>query len=274
MGFLIAGAIIGIVGLILWIVKGKKEGKVATLDLTDTSKVSEVRENYESIRSSVGDGSFTHFCELKGVAYADSPLQSELAKQAVVYYSAKVVHEFEKLETKKGADGKMEKKWVKGSDVISDNTQWANGWGVKDDSGFVKIDPAKAELHTEQIFSNFERADATDNSAMSLKLGGVSIGLGAKNPGMKTLGYRYTEHAIKMDTDLYVIGDANDREGDLMISKPKDSKQPFIVSTKSESELVGSLGSSIKGLAIGAYVCWGLGGLAIVAGALKMIGLF
>ncbi len=274
MGILIVGAVVGIVGVILWIVKGKKEGKAAHLDLTETSKVSEVNENYTSIQSSMGDGSFTHFCEVKGVAHTDSPLESELAKEQVVYYSAKVEHQYEKLEKKKNSEGKMEKKWVKKKDIVSDNTRWADNWGVKDDSGFIKIDPAKAELHTEQIFSQFEKSDSKDNNALNIKIGGFSLGIGDKNPGIKSIGYKYTEEAIKLNTDLYVLADANDRDGTLNLSKPKDKKLPFIVSTKSEDELIGDLGSSIKGLTIGAYVCWGLGGVGIIVGALKAAGLF
>jgi len=129
-------------------------------------------------------------------------------------------------------------------------------------------------LHTEQIFSTFERADATDNSALSVKLGGFSLGIGQKTPGIKSIGYRYTEDAIRLNSDLYVLGDANDRDGKLVVSKPKDKKYPFIVSNKSEDELIGDLGSSIKGLTIGAYVCWGLGAVGVIAGLLKVLNVF
>ena len=44
MGLLIGGVVLAVVGVILWIVKGKKEGTSAALELTDTSTVSEVNE--------------------------------------------------------------------------------------------------------------------------------------------------------------------------------------------------------------------------------------
>ena len=110
-GLLIFGAVVAIVGLFLWMAKSKKEGKSAVLSVTDTSKVSEVLENFESMRSSMGNGNFTHFCEIKGVAHSDSPITSELAKKQVVYYSSKVVHEYERLEEKKDSNGRMQKNW-------------------------------------------------------------------------------------------------------------------------------------------------------------------
>jgi hypothetical protein len=270
-GLLITGAVIAIVGLFLWIAKGKKEGKSALLSVTETSKISEINENFESMRSSMGNGNFTHFCEIKGVAHSDSPLTSELAKKQVVYYSSKVTHEYERLEEKKDSQGKITKNWVKKSDVVSDNTNWAQGFGVKDETGFILIDPAKAELHAVQIHSNFEKGDPTGDAVIKFNLGGIKFGIGDKTPDKRTIGYRYTETAIPMNQDLYVLGDANDREGRLQVSKPKESRYPFIVSTKSETELAGDLGSSIKGLKIGAIVCLAVGAGLAVYGLIAMV---
>jgi hypothetical protein len=273
MGLLIGGAVIAVVGLILWIVKGKKEGTSAALELTDTSSVAEVNEVFQSISGSMGSGSFTHFCELKGVAHADSPLTAELSNEPVVYYKSIVEHKYERLENKKDSQGNISKQWVKHTDVVSDNERWADGWGIKDDTGFIKIDPAKAKLHTQELMEKFEKGEP-QQSGLNIKLGGVSIGLGGGNNGHKTIGYNYREIGIKMNTNLYVLGDANDRDGELRVSDPKEKGQPFIVSTKSEDELVSGLGSSIKGLKIGAFVCWGLGGALAVAGLLKVVGVF
>lgn len=270
-GLLIGGAVVALVGLFLWIAKGKKEGKSALLAVTETSKISEINENFESMRSSMGNGNFTHFCEVKGVAHSDSPITAELSKKQVVYYSAKVTHEYERLEEKRDSQGKLTRNWVKKSDVVSDNTNWANGFGVKDDTGFILIDPAKAELHAIQTHSNFEKGDPTGDAILKFNLGGMKFGIGDKTPDRKTIGYRYTETAIPVGQNLYVIGDANDREGRLHMSKPKESRYPFIVSTKSETELSGDLGSSIKGLKIGAFVCWVIGAGLAVYGLITLV---
>lgn len=271
MGFLIGGFVVAVVGVVLWIVMGKKAGKAAILDLTETSKVSEVEENYNSMVSSMGNGSFTHFCEIKGVAHADNPLKSDLSEEDVVYYSTKVVHEYKVKERRKDSNGNYQTKWVNKTETVSENSQWADGWGVKDDSGFVPINASKAELHTQQLFSNFEQGNPSDNGGLKLKIGNFSLGVGG-NTDYKTIGYRYTEEGIRLNTNLYVLGEANDRDGQLLISKPND-KQPFIVSTKSEDELQSGLGSSIKGLKIGAFACWGAGAVLAIVGIMKMVGI-
>jgi hypothetical protein len=274
MGYLIGGGVLAIVGIILWMMKGKKEGKSAILELAETSDVKDVNELWESMRNSMGDGSFTHFVEIKGVAHAESPLTSELSSTECVYYSSKVVHEYKKLERKKDSQGNYQERWVNKKDTVSENSQWANTFGVKDDTGFIEVEPAKAELHVEQFYSNFEKGNPADDAALKLKIGNFSLGIGDKTPGMETIGYRYTESGIKMNTRLYVLGDANDRDGRLAVSKSTDKKQPFIVSTKSEDELVGGLGSAATGLKWGAFVCWGLGIGLCIAGLLNMMEVF
>lgn len=271
MGFLIGGVVLGIVGVILWIVKGKKASKSATLELMDTSRIKDINENYNEISSSMGQGSFTHLVEVKGKAFSESPLESELSKEQVVYFNSEIVHEYEKLETRKDADGNKEKKWVKHSDTVSENERWADGFGVKDDTGFIAINPKKSKFHSEKLYSNFEKGDPNQSGGLNLKIKGFSIGIGGKDKGIRTIGYRYTETGIRMNTNLYVVGDANDRDGGLMISKPKDRKDPFIVSVKSKDEFLGNLGSAVKGLTFGAFGSWAGAAALVVYGIIDML---
>jgi hypothetical protein len=75
-----------------------------------------------------------------------------------------------------------------------------------------------------------------------------------------------------MGTQLYVVGEANDRDGALRISKPNDKNDQFIVSVKSKDEFIGSIGSAVKGLTIGAIASWALAVGCVVMGIIKMMG--
>ncbi|MFQ7075018.1 MAG: GIDE domain-containing protein, partial [Clostridia bacterium] len=56
--------------------------------------------------------------------------------------------------------------------------------------------------------------------------------------GAETLGFKMTEETIEENQNLYVIGEAF-RVGDTIhIGKPEDKKKPFIVTTKSEEDLI------------------------------------
>lgn len=271
MGFIIGGAILAILGLILWIVKNKKEGKSLTLEMMETTPIKDIVENFEHITNSMGSGTFSNHVEIKGKAYAEFPLTSELSEEEVVYYCAAVVHEYEKLETRTNSDGKKEKNWVKHQDTVSENKRWADGFGVKDETGFIGLNANKSKLHLENLFSKFEKGEANNENGLNLKIKGFSITLGSSDNGLRTIGYRYTETGIRAGTNLYVVGEANDRDGRLEITLPKDKNDPFIISVKSKDELLGGLSSAAKGLKIGAFISFGLGAICIVYGIIKTL---
>ena len=269
---LIAGAVVALLGLFFWIQKGKREGEGAAMELADTSTVAAVNENYQSITGSLGSGNFTHFVELKGQAHAEHPLTSELAQEKVIYYKAQVIHKYERLEEKRDSNGKINRRWVSRSETVQDNEQWADGWGLKDSTGFIEVDASKAKLHHEKLLSKHEQGN-NPPQGLNVNLGGLklNIGGGTSSNNYRSKGYEYLEYGIRVGTDLYVLGDANDRDGVLRVSKPTDRKQPFIVSTKSEDELVATAGSKAKSAKIGAYVCWGLGAAGVIAGLVMII---
>ncbi|MFT5823395.1 MAG: hypothetical protein ACI8ZM_004656 [Crocinitomix sp.] len=268
-GYLIGAGVLGILGLILWLVKNKKAGKSASLELMDTSRIKDVNQNYTEMEASMGAGSFSLQVEVKGKAHSETPIESELSKEPVVYFKSEVVHEYEKQETRKTKDG-TEKHWVKHKDTVSENLRWAAGFGVVDETGFIEVNANKSKFHTEKLYSNFEKGDPNKDSSggLNLKIKGFSIGIGggSKNKGLRTIGYRYTETGIRMGTQLYVVGDANDRDGGLIISDPKDKADQFIVSVKSKQEFIGNIGSAVKGLTIGAFVSWAAAAACIVMG--------
>lgn len=274
MAYLIGAGVLGIIGLILWMVKNKKAGRSASLELMDTSRINDILENHTEMSASMGDGNFSLHVEVKGKAYSEEPIESELSKDQVVYFKSEVVHEYEKLEIRKTKEG-TEKKWVKHQDTVSENLRWAAGFGVKDDTGFIEVNSNKSKFHTEKLYSNFEKGDpnADSGGGLNLKIKGFSIGIGGsnQNKGLRTIGYRYTETGIRMGTQLYVVGDANDRDGVLRISNPKDKEDQFIVSVKSKQEFIGNIGSAVKGFTIGAFASWALAAVCLVMGIINLL---
>jgi hypothetical protein len=78
----------------------------------------------------------------------------------------------------------------------------------------------------------------------------------------ETIGYRREEWVIPVGTALFVQGEVTDDQGHLRLRKPE--KGPFVVSTKSEAELLGEAETHRRWATIGAGVV-GVLGLALVA---------
>lgn len=56
--------------------------------------------------------------------------------------------------------------------------------------------------------------------------------------GAETLGFKMTENTIDENQNLYVIGEVYKVGNTLHIGTPQDNKKPFIITTKTEEEMV------------------------------------
>ncbi|HEQ71669.1 MAG TPA: E3 ubiquitin ligase, partial [Spirochaetia bacterium] len=101
---------------------------------------------------------------------------------------------------------------------------------------------------------------------LSFALSGLTMGAGTR-----TLGYRYEEEAIPVGKNLYVLGEAVDAGGELAIQKPADKKAKFIISVKSEEELVRKAQSSMTALWVIGAICGAAGVTVTVLSLLGMI---
>ena len=64
--------------------------------------------------------------------------------------------------------------------------------------------------------------------------------------GTRTLGFRYAEKIIPLGHPLYIAGEVRESAGNLHIGKPSEKSKPFIVSVKSEEEVVKSREAGAK----------------------------
>ncbi|WP_041235394.1 GIDE domain-containing protein [Dactylococcopsis salina] len=53
----------------------------------------------------------------------------------------------------------------------------------------------------------------------------------------QTLGYEFQEVILPVNIQVYIIGEASDRAGDLELDQPSEENQLFLISYKSEEEL-------------------------------------
>ena len=264
--FILGGLSIGI-GVMLFFGSKKAAGKSLDIQMTDLTNTKNLLENFNSLTDSFGKGSFSLYAKLRGVAYSNSPLISEYSKKECVYYKVEVEREYEELVTSKDSDGKTVKKWERKSEVLVDSEKTASDFSIKDESGMIKINHKGSNLQGEESYSNFEKGDDT-GSGSSFNFAGVTVKSG---PTIRTIGYTHTESIIPIGRRLFVVGDANDRSGELTISNNKD--KPFIVSIRTEDEVVGKLSSSSSGKKRWSVILLIVGITLLIVGILKTIGI-
>ncbi len=266
MGILIGGVVVALIGLVLWIIMNKRKAKLNVMDNYENTSASEIIQNHQFFEEEYGKGSFSNFIEIRGNVHCEKPIQSEFAKEDVVYYKSVVTREIEKRVQRRDSNGNVRYDNVRSTEKVSENERKANFF-VKDSTGEVMVDPEGAEMHTMKIFSEYEQGE--NPSGTWFNFGGISFG--SLGNGSRVLGYKYEEYAIPMNSHLYVLGEANDRAGKLRISKSNDKKQHFIVSTKTEDELKSNLQSNINIFKWSAIALWVIGAGLAVFGITKMI---
>ncbi len=247
---------LGVLG-ILFAVLAKGQGKKAyDMQLTETLGAAELSRQAQEVAAEIGSGSFNKISELKGIVDCDQPLNSEMAGLPCVWYSSRVHREYEESYTERDADGKTRSGTRRGSELISSNERRCE-FHVRDGSGSVLVVPEGAAMEGERVLARFEQGGGS-----TLVVGGFSLNLGALGSGRRTLGYKLEEWALCTGKQVYVLGEARDDEGRLRVAKPAQKGGRFIISVKSEEELVraakkGSLALNVLAgvCALGALVC-------------------
>jgi len=208
----------------------------------------------DNIPTSKTTGVFIGFVEVKGAAESEQPFTSFLAESTCVWYAWEVAERWERTVTETYTeDGKTKTR-----------TKTESGWKtvasggdeqlfyLRDDCGVIRIDPDRAKIEGESVFSE-------------------TVGRGdplyfAKGPDHEIMDSdhrrRFSERAIPLHAPIYVIGQARERDDVIAAEIAYDKIAPmFLISTRSEEQISRGLG----------WQFWLLGALAVVLGVVGWV---
>lgn len=243
----IVGLLLIAVAVGLFIAHRSQQDKLMAIKDVKTMQASDLKQLAGEVAGEMGPGFFNQVTEVKGTIVCDHPLTSELAQTPCVYYSMTVTHEYEEDYWDTDANGNKEQKTRTGRDTVASNSRRVDFY-VEDSTGRIKVDPDGADLDTEKALSKFERAGGA-----SLRMGSFSFQAQGLTGNRRSIGYRYEEEVIPVGRSVYVLGEATDRSGEVSLVKPNKGK--FIISLKSEEELIQGTQSAILWTKIGAIMC-------------------
>ena len=198
--------------------------------------------------------------EVKGTVRCDAPLTSEYANKTCVWYSAKVIREYEKRE--RDSHGDMQTNRT--NETVSSNTQ-LTPFFVEDATGKVEVHLDGADIDAPTILDRFDKKDDT-GSGPSISIAGISISAGDSD---RTLGYRYVVQALEVDKPLYVLG-AYREDGTLGAPTHRDKNRRFIVSHRTEEELKASWGKTAFWLGTSGIATFAIGAVLVIVGVILL----
>lgn len=225
--FIFIGGILLFAGGLVERSRRQKLQKILNIKYYPTSSVASVIKNYEYVKNQLGKGVYNEVVELKGKAKGKI-IESPVSKQHVVYCRLSVLRRYERKVKKTDAKGKSYWSTQIGMESIHQG-EYREKLILEDESGSILIDPQGADMYPLKSVDRIEKR-------LPKEL--LFIPHSTKVGRDRTLGYHITEYIIPVNNHLYVLGEANDRIGELCISKPQDPKESFIISAKTEEELI------------------------------------
>jgi len=258
MALIIVGVILIGIAVALWFNRKRQLNRSLNIKYYDTAKVVDVVDIYKQLREGLGGNYRGNVVELSGSARSDSPLQAEHTGQAAVYYRARVIHEYETLEIVREQDEEgnyyEREVVVNHQETVSDNER-VTSFFLDDGSGEqIRITLDGATKHTVTTLDEYQPEPPSHYNAYGIN--------------GTTTGYRYIEEIIPLNAKLYVLGQAVEDSGELTVAKPsKDKDVEYIVSTKSEEELIKGAENSAKMSLYGTIALGIIGVVLIIVGA-------
>jgi hypothetical protein len=225
--------------------------------------------------------------EVKGTLRCESPLHSEMAEESCACYISRVSREYVRSSGHSSDDtpGSHQPRQT-ASETLSESIQ-AVPFFVEDRTGKVEVHPQGSEVDAKEVVDRFE-----PSASPGFTLGGAPVPF---DEDANTLGYRYTESVLPIDSPVYVLGvvredggigagprpvDAPVEElpvmkgGELAYTLPssRNKERRFVISHRSEEALGQDLARTAFWMGVAAAGVLALGTVVAVAGFIVAIG--
>ncbi len=267
MGELIFGVVFWVAAGLLFRSASASKRKMEAMESTETNTVEFLNSLARSMSEGVGAGSLRYASEVRGKVVCAEPLISELAQVACVHYAMRVQRRSEETYTARDRQGRAERKTRTITETVASNER-SIPFDVDDGTGSIRIHPEHAEFVAEKVVSRFDTAAAAGNAPYTVGSLAVDSGRFPEAGGRRTIGYQFEEEAVPVGREVYVLGEATDRDGGLAIGSP-GAEGRFIISVKSESALLQEERSAARWKRIGSIACAAAGLIALLTGLFR-----
>ncbi|MEO7911659.1 MAG: GIDE domain-containing protein [Roseiflexaceae bacterium] len=242
------GIILLLVAVGCWFAARSQAGRLRAFNAADTFTAQMLTDLYNRVVPTLGGEALAQPCEVAGTIEADTLLAGPLSNSACVAYTYTVTREYEEDVTTTDEHGKTKTETAQRSETAS-NDERRTRFYVRDATGRVLIDPTDAEI---DLVDSGTRFDPTQGTTLTRT---------------RTLGHRHQEQSLAVGTQVYILGCVVDGQNQPMIARsPKDHKQKFIISRRSERELAGAAASAARYWYYGASGAGALGIVLLVIG--------
>lgn len=263
MGIIMPILLIGGGLLAIFYIRPKTQNNVTEMKYMQTKTIAELNDMFNQMDTNGLGNDYREFVELKGKVVSDNLVETPFSNRKVAYCESKLAQVTENKEQYRDNNGNIRTRVNKQENNISDE-QTSQEISMVDNSGnqevVLEINGVGCKLDIPKTFDRFEpKSNLTNYRYFN--------SFSWNRYGAETLGFKMTENTIEANQNLYVIGEAFKVGDKIHIGKPQDNKKPFIVTTKSEEDMINKSNQNSLFLLIGGIV-------AIVIGLVMFISMF
>lgn len=267
--FLVVGGGLVVLGVALIAARKSQEKDLYTLEMVPRKTVKECQDSAAYVANEIGAGAFNENVKLVGKITSEQPLYSELRQEPCVYARMRVARKYEEQVTERDAKtGETRTRWVTREEEVASNQQQID-FRLNDGTGVIDGTLDGCDFEPHEVLDQF----VPETSDRRIQFGAFSMDVGRwRNPGTRTLGFRYQEWIVPTERRALIVGMATDRDGQLKIRKPRDTQYDYLMSFKDEESLIDQKQKNIKMLRFGMWGSFIVGGVLVVVGLLQVLG--
>ncbi|MDN5853662.1 MAG: E3 ubiquitin ligase family protein [Actinomycetia bacterium] len=206
-----------------------------------------------------GDGGFSELVEVKGVVRIGpgGPLTSQLTDTECAWHRHKVERKYR--DHYRDSDGDRRTR-TKTETLISHRTE--DTFYVEDATGKTLVRPSVVANKAKKVLDEFEEPKSEKSKGGGGFL--ATVGNIAKDmlDDEDTIGFRRREWVLKDGARIYVLGEASDADGELVVGEPSDGTK-LLITTRTEEQMSEEKGKQGALFTIGGAVA-AVAGVALV----------
>lgn len=269
------GLILVVIAAVLFFFSKRSEAKVHYVKATETAKIGAIEQLVGEVAADMPDGvalGYKDYVELKGRVVCEEPIRGELSDQVGAIVETEVIRVYERREETRDSQGHIRTEWRRTEETVSSNRRESPFW-VDDGTGRIRV-KANRGVELVKTFERFEQpqggfGDSGFGGQLSVGTGRFQISIGGGHWDMnsqRTLGFKFVERMLPINKPVYAIGEVAVIEDEGLVFRAPtedDKKKPFMLSPRTEEEIVKSAQKSATILRVIGIVL-ALGGAALV----------
>ncbi len=254
------------VGLVaIFYIRPKTKNNITEIKYMQTKTISELSDMFKQMDSNGLGNEYREYVELKGIIKSDNLVDTPFSNRKVAYCDSALSQVIQIKEEYRDSNGQMRTRVTKRENEISEEKSSQEIY-LNDSSSqenvVVEINGTGCKLDIPKTFDRFEPKANLGNYRYFNSFSWNRF-------GAETLGFKMTEKTIEANKSLYVIGEAFKVGDQIHIGKPMDNKKPFIVTTKSEEDLINKSNQNAMFALIGGIIAIGIGAVMLISSIIK-----